>query len=165
MSLFTKNKAQATVEAAFIIPVFFLGLLLLIQPAILLYDKIIMESAAAEACRTFASNMNSEGYVKDLVTRRLGAIPQQDNFHIHSAGCSYKVECLRLGENRVGVKVTNELKPLPLLDFTSGLIGATNGNGNFEISVQRELQTQSTWVSKSNAGDDQSQWPGKWLKE
>ena len=39
---------QATVEAAVLIPVLFTVLLLLIQPGIILYDRMVMNYAAAE---------------------------------------------------------------------------------------------------------------------
>ncbi len=38
---------QGTVEAALVLPVLLIALLLLIQPGILLYDRIVMENAAA----------------------------------------------------------------------------------------------------------------------
>ena len=42
---------QSTIEAAFLIPVIFVCLLVLIQPAILLVNKLVMEAAAYEGCR------------------------------------------------------------------------------------------------------------------
>ena len=46
---------QATVEAAFALPIALLLVLLLVQPGILLYDRIVMQGAAAEACRLLAT--------------------------------------------------------------------------------------------------------------
>ena len=37
----TCESGQATVEAAFLLPVLFVGLLLLMQPGILLYDRLV----------------------------------------------------------------------------------------------------------------------------
>ena len=45
----TCESGQATVEAAFLLPVLFVGLLLLMQPGILLYDRLVMQAAASEA--------------------------------------------------------------------------------------------------------------------
>ena len=39
---------QSTVEGAFLIPVILLMLMLLIQPGILLYNRVVMQSAAEE---------------------------------------------------------------------------------------------------------------------
>ncbi len=46
-----REDGQATVEAAFALPVLFLLVLLLVQPGIVLYDRMVMASAAAEGCR------------------------------------------------------------------------------------------------------------------
>ena len=45
------ERGQGTVEAALVIPVLFVLLLLLLQPGIVLYDRMVMRGAAAEACR------------------------------------------------------------------------------------------------------------------
>ena len=42
-------------EAAFALPIALLLVLLLVQPGILLYDRIVMQGAAAEACRLLAT--------------------------------------------------------------------------------------------------------------
>ena len=51
----TCESGQATVEAAFLLPVLFVGLLLLMQPGILLYDRLVMQAAASEGCRLLAT--------------------------------------------------------------------------------------------------------------
>ncbi|MBQ9069707.1 MAG: pilus assembly protein, partial [Eggerthellaceae bacterium] len=55
------DRGQATVEAAFAIPVLFVLLLMLVQPGIVLYDRIIMRHAAAEGCRLLATRSVSSG--------------------------------------------------------------------------------------------------------
>ena len=45
----TCESGQATVEAAFLLPVLFVGLLLLMQPGILLYDRLVMQAALCSA--------------------------------------------------------------------------------------------------------------------
>ena len=50
-----EERAQATIEAAFAIPLLGVLLLMLLQPGIVLYDKIVMEHAAAEGCRLLAT--------------------------------------------------------------------------------------------------------------
>ena len=48
-------RGQSTVEAAVMIPLLFGGMLMLLQPGILLYDRVVMEGAAAEGCRVLAT--------------------------------------------------------------------------------------------------------------
>ena len=45
--MLAEGRAQATVEAALLIPSFLLLLLLMLQPVCLLYTRAIVESAAA----------------------------------------------------------------------------------------------------------------------
>ena len=45
------SSGQATVESAFLIPIAFLLLLMLLQPAIVFYDRIVVNHSAAEAGR------------------------------------------------------------------------------------------------------------------
>ena len=53
------ERGQSTVEAAFLFPVVFVLVLLLVQPGILLYDRIVMEGAAADACRLLATKTDA----------------------------------------------------------------------------------------------------------
>ena len=41
------DSGQATVEAAFLIPVIFVAMMVLLQPGIILYDRMVMNHAAA----------------------------------------------------------------------------------------------------------------------
>ena len=43
------ERGQATVEAAFLIPVLFTVLLLSVQPGMVLYDRMVMRAAASDA--------------------------------------------------------------------------------------------------------------------
>ncbi len=45
------ERGQATVEAAFAVPVLMVLVLMLVQPGIIRYDRIVMEGAAAAGCR------------------------------------------------------------------------------------------------------------------
>ena len=58
-----RDDGQATVESAFLIPVLFTALLLLVQPGMVLYDRMVMAAAATDACRVLA--------VKNRCGRRL----------------------------------------------------------------------------------------------
>lgn len=160
-------RGQATVEGAFLIPVVFLLLLLLVQPGILLYDRMVMNAAAAEACRALATRTADAGTdaaaFEESVRRHLGAIPQQENFHRHKDGCSWKIE-LSGDErsSRTSVRITGSVKLLPLLDSAGTLLGFGDGEGNIEVSVCASAQAQAPWVEDTPLGLSPSSWVGKW---
>lgn len=152
---------QATVEAAFAIPVLMLLMLLLLQPGIILYDRIVMSHAAAEGCRLLATAANVDFDVcEDYIKRRLSAVPQVDQFHLHSSGCSYEIELAGVEESEVvSVRISTKLKPLPLLDAGMALVGMLDSSGALSVSVESSAQAQPTWVGSSSDGRD----PGKWV--
>lgn len=160
------QQGQATVEAAFMLPILLGLMLLLIQPGIVLYDRTVMQSAAAEACRTLCtSSGGSQDAAESLALRRLGSVPQQELFHVHEGGCSWVVEATG-GESSEEVRVTieNELRPVPLISFCANLLGLTNGEGNFRLSVSSEMKAQPDWVGSSPAGSSAASWVGAWLE-
>ena len=66
----TCESGQATVEAAFLLPVLFVGLLLLMQPGILLYDRLVMQAAASEGCRLLATKTAAAGDMAECTKAR-----------------------------------------------------------------------------------------------
>lgn len=65
-------RGQSTVEAAVALPVVFLLVLLLVQPGIVLYDRMVMAGAAAEGCRLLATSDGDAATCEEYVRRRLG---------------------------------------------------------------------------------------------
>ena len=161
------SRGQATVEAAFLIPVLFIGLLLLVQPGILLYDRIVMGAAATEACRLLATKTDAAGDMGEsceaFVRHRLGAVPPVACFHVHDGGCSWDI-VLEGDEGSGAVRATirTEARPLPLLDAGGAALGIVNGAGNFEIEVSAEQRTQPAWVDSAEVGRDPAGWIGAW---
>ncbi|MEG0015196.1 MAG: TadE/TadG family type IV pilus assembly protein [Gordonibacter sp.] len=159
---------QATVEAAAVIPVLFVALLLLVQPGILLYDRMVMQAAAAEGCRLLATKTDTlgdmDGSCEAFIRHRLGAIPPHDSFHLHRGGCSWKI-ALEGNEASQTVRVTigNDVRPLPLLDAAAVLLGMTDAAGNLHLEVSASLPTQPAWIDGAEAGRDPSAWIGAWL--
>ena len=149
-------------EAALLIPVLFTVLLILLQPGIILYDRVVMNYAAAEGCRLLATSTESAGMTQercqDLVRRHLGAIPQQELFHVHDGGCSYQIE-LSGGESSavVAVKITNKVKLLPLFSTGARFAGASP-DGYVEISVARSARTKAPWLGTGASGLDPDSW-------
>lgn len=157
------ESGQATVEAAFLIPVLLGGMLLLLQPGIVLYDRIVMEAAAAEGCRVLATwNAASGGdTVEEFVRRRLSAVPEQENFHMHDDGCSWRITCEGDESSEVvSVTIENDLRALPLVDFACRAFGAQDGV--LTVRVEASSRTQPSWVSRSELGLSPSAWVGAW---
>ena len=159
--------AQATVEAAIMIPVIFLLLLLLIQPGIFLYDLCVMNQAASETCRVLltASDAEKSKICEPFARRRLSSIPQQDNFHMHSDGCSYEINFEGSeSSEEVCVYIKNQFKPLPLIGFLSNIFGLLNSDNCFQIEVKASQLAHPSWTNNSPQGIDPNDWVGKWLK-
>lgn len=167
-TIMKEERGQGTVEAAFVIPVLFLLLLMLLQPGIVLYDRLVMGNAAAEGCRLLATATDASGSMQGsceaFVRHRLAAVPPHDCFHVHDGSCSWGID-LQGDESSgvVSVHITNELKPLPLFDAGASLLGLTNGRGNLEIEETVTMPTQPGWVASSPAGSSPSGWVGAWL--
>ena len=161
------RRGQATVEGAFLIPLTFLLLLMLMQPGILLYDRIVMDAASAEGCRMLATRSASSGAdagaYEEAIRRHLGAIPQQENFHRHAGGCSWKVE-LQGGEHssQVSVRITGQVKMLPLLDMAGVLLGLADEGGYLQLVSEATAPTQDGWVAGSEFGLNPGKWVEKW---
>lgn len=169
MRLVGDERGQGSVEAAVVIPVMFLLLLLLLQPGIVLYDRLVMGNAAAEACRVLATGTDAfgsmSGSCEAFVRHRLAAVPQHDCFHVHNPSCSWDIE-LEGGESSetVTVSIGNELRPLPLFDSAAKLLGMANARGNLEIRESVTMPVQPSWVSSSELGMAPSSWIGGWLE-
>ncbi|MEY8460311.1 TadE/TadG family type IV pilus assembly protein [Eggerthellaceae bacterium 24-137] len=159
------DRGQATVEAAFGIPVVLLLVLLLVQPGIILYDRMIMASAAAEGCRLLAVGEGDAETCIDFVKRRLGAVPQHDLFHVHQGGCTWEVLCEGGGSaDRSRVVVRTEVRPLPLLDMGAALLGLVNERGNLVVEVEAEAPTRAAWAQDSLGGGHPNDKAGVWCE-
>ena len=159
-----KRQGQSTVEGAFLIPVILLMLMLLIQPGILLYNRVVMQSAASEGCRLISTRPSgdlSDAY-EGYVIRRLGSVPQQKNFHVHEGACTWEV-CFDGDEESdiVTVTIRNQAEPLPFFDFGARSLGLVNGEGNFAQEVSVSTHSKSAWV----VGNDQGLDPDAWVSQ
>ncbi|MBQ3387238.1 MAG: pilus assembly protein [Eggerthellaceae bacterium] len=153
-------------ESAVLIPVLLAVMLLLIQPGIVLYDRIVMRDAAAEACRVLMTLPGGDdGTLESFVRRRLGSVPQTDAFHVHgTSGCSWRIACVGgASSDKVSVTVGNEIRPLPLIGFGAGLLGAVNEAGNLEFEVRVEMPVRDGWLAGVSAGASPAGWVGAWL--
>jgi hypothetical protein len=164
-SVLFNKKGQGTVEAALVIPILFLLLLMLAQPTILFYNRMVMENAAAEGCRLLATKTEFGNYSNDryegYVLRRLASIPPVDIFHASASGQIWVID-LSGDENSktVTVTITNHLKPLPLIGWGAGLVGLLD-DGYLVQRVSVTMPTQPDWAHGTDTGAPRS-WPMQW---
>lgn len=165
------ESGQGTVEAAFALPVLMVLLLLLIQPGIVLYDRMVMQAAAAEGCRLLATSTGSLGSMDEaceaFVRHRLGSVPQQECFHVHEGtnGCSWKIA---LGGDEssqtVEVSIENELRPLPLLDAAAALLNLVNEDGHLVVRASASAPVQPEWAREAFSSRAPEDLVGSWLE-
>lgn len=158
-------------EAAFALPVLMMLVLMLIQPGIVLYDRMVMQAAAAEGCRLLATSTDSLGSMDEaceaFIRHRLGSVPQQDCFHMHEGanGCSWRISLSGDESSQtVEVGISNELKPLPLLDAAAALLGLVNENGNLVVEVSASAPAQPGWAQEAFSSKAPEDLVGSWLK-
>lgn len=160
-----RSSGQASVEGAFLIPVLLISLLLLIQPGIVLYDRMVMHAAAAEGCRLLSTKPAGESMktYEAAVKRALGAVPEQDCFHVHGGACSWEVDLVgHEGSSQVSVTIKNKLRFLPLFDWGGRALGILDANGCFELEVKSQGGPWPEWVLGSAQGKSPRRWIGEW---
>ncbi len=158
MSWLSDNRGQATVEAAFLLPVLFLVFGMFIQPIALLYNRCVMEAAAAEGCRVYATNTGDEALCRAYVIRRLGAVPNLSIFHDTTQ--DWEVTFSQDEDGGVGVGITNHATPLPLFGVTSGLVSDIDSSGKIVQSVSVDSSSIPGWVAELDSGP--AEWIGAW---
>lgn len=152
----TCEEGQATVEAAILLPVVMVVLALLLQPAMLLYTRVVMSGAAAEGARlaTTASHDEVESLVDGYVRRRLRAVPDAACFH-EGGSDAWDISVTQDG-SRVCVVIGGHARPLPLVGVTAGLVGQMEG-GRVCLSTKVERDMCAEWV-----GGDYDDWVEVW---
>ncbi len=151
---------QATVEAAFLMPMILLAILLLVQPAIVLYDRAVMEAAASEACRILETlSSEDEEAARAAIERRLSAIPDVDIFH--SGAWTIEISGGE-GSAQASVRIEHSLRPLPLIGAGMGFMGLADASGLFVQEVSRTTEVLDEWVVESRFGADVEAWIDRW---
>lgn len=150
------ENGQTTVEAAFALPVLFFAFALLLQPAVVLYDRCVLQSAAAEACRLQATQSCSEGALKAFVERRLAVLPALDLFH--KAECPWNVSVEGGGlPASVTVSIEGHMKTLPLVGIVATTITRPAGDGCALVSCAATSDLGPSWLGEGSGG------PGEWV--
>lgn len=155
---FFSERGQSSVEAAVLLPVLFVIIGILLQPALLLYNRCIMNAAACEGCRLIATNTNDDATTRAYMQRRLGAIPKLGVFH---EGDQWDISWSggELGQP-VTVTIVNHARPLPLFGISAAFSNTMTSDGAIEQRVEASSALAPAWAS--SLGSDPSSWIGAW---
>ena len=145
-----EERAQATVEAAILLPGFLILLLVCLQPVCLLYTRSIMESAAASTARLMiTAGEEGDDAHRAFALRRLGAIPNVAIFHA-GGPLSWEIELAHGGEEgAVRVSITGFIRPLPVIGVFAEAFGNRNAQGDVEMSVEVAYEGRPEWLEGS----------------
>lgn len=153
------DSAQATVEAAVLLPSFLVVLLLALQPVCLLYTTSVMEAAASQTARILITGERvDDESVRAFALRRLAAVPDVSIFHA-GGPLSWQIEFERASgaDGLVGVEIRGAVRPLPVLGAFAGAFGETNGIGDVELCVEVAYDGRPSWL-EGGYGDWVSAW-------
>lgn len=152
---------QSCVEAAFLLPVLLVFLLLLLQPALMLYHALILENTCQEACRVLATCSNDQDMraLDGFITHRLQALPAcfassddadaQPDWSVTTQG--------NAASREVGVTIEGYVRALPLV---GSLFGGRFGASSIPIKISRTLVAHAYW--ETTQGIDASNSVGAW---
>lgn len=156
--LLLATQAQATVEAAFLLPVFLTLLLLTLQPVCLLYTRAVMEQAAAATARLMVTGEGDDEAYRAFALRRLSAVPDLAIFHA-GGSLSWNIELERASETggAVSVAIEGAVRPLPVLGVFVAAVGETNARGDVRLGVEVAYEGRPAWLE-----GDYDTWIGVW---
>ena len=149
-----KEGGQTLIEAAFLLPVIFFAFGLLLQPALLLYCRCVMDSAAAETCRLAATATCGEQSVKAFALRRLAALPGIDIFHTQE--CEWDI-CIDDSEEsgHATVTINGHIRLLPLVGITASTFTQNAGDGCGVMSAVASTSMLPAWLGDSDVNADE----------
>lgn len=145
---------QASVEAASLLPILLLMLCLLLQPACLLYPRIMMCYAAGDVGRMAATVLlggvgsHTQEHLEELVRTRLSGVLPTSIFHVGGAqDWDVKVSIQEWGESgEAHICIGHRIKPLPLFSPLLGALGALDGEGNLYQEISTTVRLQPIWA-------------------
>ncbi|MBQ9005846.1 MAG: pilus assembly protein [Atopobiaceae bacterium] len=124
-----RQRGQSSVEAAVLLPTLMLLLGILIQPAFLLYTRMVMRSVAGECARVLlTASKEDEDACRRFALRRLDAVPNASPFHVGGRdGWEVTFDYAEDGSS-VSVDIVGRLRPLPLLGVATAALGERDGD-------------------------------------
>lgn len=152
-----ETRGQASVEAAFLLPVLFFLLALLLQPLCIFYTRATMALAASEGVRVMTTmpQTSSAEYGERFVRRRLEAIPELGIFHVGNSD-SWEIEASGgEAEKEASIVIRGQVQPLPLLGVLA--LPFTGANGVIELQVEASAPVRPDWL-----GGDYETWVSAW---
>lgn len=152
--LLARSEGQATVEAALLIPALLLTLGLLLEPACLLYTRMVMGQAAAETARLLVTSSDSPETLRLFCLRRLAAVPELSLFHVGGSD-DWDIEFSN-DQGTVSVSIRGHARPLPLLGLLAGGVLGYDEEGVI-LSVHYEATLRPSWL-----GGDVHDWASIW---
>lgn len=158
IDLACEDRAQSTVEAAFLLPTFLTLILLALQPVCLLYTRAVMESAAAETARLMTTTtVEDDDDLKEFTRRRLAAVPNVSIFHA-GGPMSWDIELGRAGAGGFSsVSVAGEVKPLPVIGAFVQAMGSAVEGGYVKLKVDVSYRSRPEWLE-----GDYDSWIAAW---
>ena len=149
-SLLRESCAQATVEAAVLLPCFLTLLMLALQPVCLLYTRGVMESAASQTARLMITSEEGMEACEAFALRRLEAVPDISIFHA-GGPLSWDIELTPAVDTggEVAVSITGHVSPLPVLGAFVGAFGTRNAQGDVELKVEVTYAGRPEWLEGS----------------
>lgn len=154
--LCSSESGQSTVEAAVLLPIFFVVLGMLVQPSILLYNRCIMNAAAAEGCRLVATSTGDDASVRAYLERRLASIPKIDVFH---EGDLWEIGWSK-NASQATVTISNHAKPLPLFGIIAAFANVRAEDNCIEQRIEVSSVSLPAWAGALESGP--SGWIGAW---
>lgn len=153
------ESGQMTIEAAFLVPVLFMLTIVMVQPAIILYDKMAMEGAAGQGLRMLAvrtSDQPETTYV-DAIERQLEVVPdisifREGDWDVTVSGSETT--------GIVSVTIATCLEPLPLMGMPMMLMGMLDSEGMIRIEVEASSATQPDWAVEQGLSPET--WTTQW---
>lgn len=142
-----ETRAQASVEAAALLPVFLTLLLLAIQPVCLLYTQAVMEQAAASTARLMVTAQDDDEAYRAFALRRLASVPDLEIFHA-GGPLAWEIELGRAADTGgwVSIAIEGAVRPLPVLGAFAGAFGKTNAHGDVELRVEVAYEGRPMWL-------------------
>lgn len=152
--LISQTSGQASVEAAFLMPTLLLALGMLLQPACLLYTRMVMVQAAAETARVLITAPDGQDGARTFCLRRLEAVPDIALFHI--GGSDGWDISLSSDAGEAEVSITGRARPLPVFGLLAGIVLEHDGEG-IVLNVSHAQRLRPAWL-----GGGPDDWAGIW---
>lgn len=140
-TFFHSENGQASIEAAFILPIALLCIGLALQPLLYMYSKSLCHQAAEEGVR-YAMSEENNSRTERYILRRLSSIPSLPILH-KGEEADWNIEIIR-ADNKVRISIMGHMAPLPLLGVPSKMFLPHDDDG-LKIKTEAEGPISPGW--------------------